>query len=399
MADDTDQPSAPPPRASRSRRRPPTIDLKATEIAADPPPQSTPDEPAPAPESPPIETPEPHAAADEGPPPPPQPPRRMAAMWSMLGGSAGGAIIALIVIFLVWGAPWRWHEVRQQQDARIAALDTTVRELAARKPPPSADPKAVAALAERVARVEAAASAPQSAPDPTVGNRAIEQRIGALADEIAALRRRTDAIAAEAQAAQRGANVAAANAERAQTAEARGAADERAVRLALVAEMLKAAVARGDPFRAELDAAKALAADKAALAPLEAFADTGVPTAAALGQQLRALLPAMRRAVEPKGAADAGFLQRLRANAERLVRIQPIGERAGDDASAILARIDGKLGRGDIAGVLSELKSLPPNVRAPADDWVKRAEAREAAIAAIRRFAATHVGALAGRSD
>jgi hypothetical protein len=400
MADDTDQPSQP-PHASRSRRRPPTIDLQATEVAADQPPQSTPAEAAPAPEPPPIETPERHAGANESPPSPPQPPRRMASIWSMLGGSAGGAIIALILVFLLWGAPWQRDEIRQQQDARIAALDTAVREFAARKPPLSADPKAVAALAERVAKIEAAANAPQPAPDPAVGDRmvAVEQRLGALADELAALRQRTDAIAAAADAAQRGADAAAANAKRAQTAEARGAADERAIRLALVAEMLKAAVARGDRFRSEFEAAKVLAPDQTALAPLEPFADTGLPTAETLGRQLRALLPAMRRAEAPKPAGDAGFLQRLQASAERLVRIRPVGEQGGDDADAIFGRIEAKLTRSDLAGVLADLKTLPPNVRAPAEDWIRSMEAREAAIAASRRFAATHVGALAGRSD
>jgi hypothetical protein len=163
--------------------------------------------------------------------------------------------------------------------------------------------------------------------------------------------------------------------------------------------MLKAAVARGDRFRTELEAAKALAPDQAALAPLEPFADTGMPTAEMLGRQWRALLPAVRRAEAPKPAGDAGFLQRLQASAERLVRIRPIGEQGGDDADAILGRIGAKLARSDLAGVLADLKTLPPKVRAPAEDWTKRVEAREAAIAASQRFAATHVGALAGRSD
>jgi hypothetical protein len=163
--------------------------------------------------------------------------------------------------------------------------------------------------------------------------------------------------------------------------------------------MLKAAVARGDRFRTEFEAAKVLAPDQTALAPLEPFADTGLPTAETLGRQLRALLPAMRRAEAPKPAGDAGFLQRLQASAERLVRIRPVGEQGGDDADAIFGRIEAKLTRSDLAGVLADLKTLPPNVRAPAEDWIRSMEAREAAIAASRRFAATHVGALAGRSD
>jgi hypothetical protein len=175
--------------------------------------------------------------------------------------------------------------------------------------------------------------------------------------------------------------------------------DERSLRLAVVAEMLKAAVARGERFRAELDAAKSLAADRAALAPLDAFADTGVPTATTLAQQLRSVLPAMQSAAQPKPVEDGGFLTRLQVNAERLVRIRPVGEQPGDDASAILARVEAKTGRGDIAGVLAELAALPPAIRAPAQDWIKTAHARNAALEASRRFAEAHLGALAGRSD
>ena len=44
----------------------------------------------------------------------------------------------------------------------------------------------------------------------------------------------------------------------------------------MAAAMLRAAVERGEPFTAELAAAKALAADPAALAPLEAFAASDI---------------------------------------------------------------------------------------------------------------------------
>jgi hypothetical protein len=299
-------------------------------------------------------------------------------------------------------------------------------------------------MADRVAQLEAANTAPRApATDPAVADRlaAAEKQIAALAEEGATLKQRSEALATAAETAQRRADAAAARADTAQNAGAQGqavdrrdiatltdrlaalertaqslqaelgeqrtalakqrdaGADERAVRRAVVAEMLKAAVARGDGFRAELDAAKALGADNAMLSPLEPFADSGVPTAAVLARRLRDILPAMRRATEPQGAAEGGFLKRLQVNAERLVRIQPVGEQPGDDAGAILARAEAKVGRGDIAGAVTELSALPPDVRAPAADWIKTAQAREAAIAAGRRFAASQLGALAGQAD
>src|SRR5207244_10326363 len=51
-----------------------------------------------------------------------------------------------------------------------------------------------------------------------------------------------------------------------------GETGDRSVRLAVIAAGLRAAVERGEPFAAELAAAKSLAADPAALAPREPFA-------------------------------------------------------------------------------------------------------------------------------
>jgi hypothetical protein len=76
-----------------------------------------------------------------------------------------------------------------------------------------------------------------------------------------------------------------------------------------------------------------------------------------------------------------------------------MGEPQGDSAAVVLARIEAKAGRGDIAGVQAELARLPPAVRAPATEWIALAQARDAALAASRQFAAAHLGALAGRPN
>jgi len=429
MADEQDKPSAQPAPASRGRRRPaPTIDLKATEVSdagspADPPtapPADTAAAPAFAAETAghtATDTRE-SEAADTSPPSAPH----FAVPWSLLGAAVGGGAVALIATLLLWGM-LAGNQDTGQQVVRIATLEANVRDLAAREMPAATDPRTVAAVAERVAKLEAAGSAPRTPPiDPALVDRlaAVEQRIGALTDENAALKRSnetaqtagaqgqavdrqeiatlTDRLTALERAAQAlQAELTQQRSNLAQQREAR--ADERAMRLAIIAETLKAAVARGERFRAELDAAKALTPDAAVLSSLDPFVDTGVPTVAALAQQLRAALPAMRRAVAPKATADGGFLQRLQANAERLVRIQPAGEQAGDDAGAILARAEAKANRRDIAGAAAELATLPPEVRVPAEDWIKTAQAREAAIEASRRFAAAQIGALAGRPD
>src|SRR5262249_52169670 len=72
---------------------------------------------------------------------------------------------------------------------------------------------------------------------------------------------------------------------------------DRAARFALAATALRAVLEQGDPFVSELTAAKAFAPDSAALAPLDAFAKSGMPTAATLGQELAVLIPALTQAV------------------------------------------------------------------------------------------------------
>jgi hypothetical protein len=93
--------------------------------------------------------------------------------------------------------------------------------------------------------------------------------------------------------------------------------------------------------------------------------------------------------------SESGFLQKLQANAERLVRIRPVEEVAGDDPAAIMARAQIKAGRGDVPGALTELGTLPATVRAPAQAWIDKAQARTAAIAASRAFAADALAGLA----
>ena len=63
-------------------------------------------------------------------------------------------------------------------------------------------------------------------------------------------------------------------------------------------------------------------------------------------------------------------------------------QRRHDHAAAILARSEAKSSRGDISGALAEMAQLPPQARAPAEAWIKRAQAATAARDASRRLAA-----------
>ena len=167
-------------------------------------------------------------------------------------------------------------------------------------------------------------------------------------------------------------------------------------RLALSAALLREAVMSGAPFADALAQAKALVADEKVLTPLAPFAAAGLPAPQTLAAELRALLPAVLKisgAQAPKG----GFLERLQANAGKLVHIRRVDAPPGDDPSAVLARLEIDAAKADIAAALGDLGKLAEATRAPAQAWIEKAQARQAALSAARQYAADTARALGPR--
>jgi hypothetical protein len=177
---------------------------------------------------------------------------------------------------------------------------------------------------------------------------------------------------------------------------AKGGPADRPARLAVIAAALREALMRGGPYSAELNEAKSLGADEKLLAQLAPFAATGVPTQASLARELSALTSSMAKASGIKAPA-AGFLGRLQANAEKLVRIHPLDVPPGDDTAAVLARLEIDVAHADINGALADLDRLDATTRAPAQDWIERAHARRAALAAADQLVAAAAHALGRR--
>jgi hypothetical protein len=392
----------------RRKRAAPTIDLQATEI----PPPSEPaaaatsePEPEPPPASLPPEEPVQAEAPPSSPPPPPPSSPRAAGYGPAVGAGVVGAVAAIVVLAALW-----YGGVLPARQA--AAPDTT----------------AVNALSQRVSRIEAEiAKLPQ-------GDRAVNERLASIDNAmkslgvaLTALSRRSDTIAADASKAREGADAAqkavadvraGLNDAPRNTADAvpPGALDalqqrlaaleekvkaiagktdaDKAARLALSAAALRSAVERGAPYAEALTQAKALGADAAGLAPLEAFAQAGLPDEAALARELSALVPALRKASGAQDKTSGGFLERLQANAGKLVRIRPLDAASGDAPADIVARIEAEAAKADIDGALADLAKLPAEARKPADAWIAKARQRQAALTAARGVAATSAGAL-----
>ncbi len=161
----------------------------------------------------------------------------------------------------------------------------------------------------------------------------------------------------------------------------------------VAAALLDVAVRAGEPYAAVLSAARPFAANAEALKPLEAFAATGVPNVNGLNRELLALLPKLSPAPD-NSTTGLGIVDRLQAGAARLVRIERTDAVAGNDRGAIVARVTVAALRNDLGEARRELNTLAPADRAAAQAWIDKAEARDAALAASRQFAANAMAAL-----
>jgi len=430
MADENEDPPSAAAKMPRVRRRAPTIDLKATELSVEPPPSAAAASPNPLSEHestvPPEYSTEPPAYETGGaaPPaePPPQPsesaPRRHVPGRPLLEAGLAGGLVALIVFFVLWLAGL-FSGTESQSDHQLARIEAQLREMASRPTSHIPEPGAVEELTARLEKLERAT--PRAAGNDAAAGAAIEGAIKPVQAAVADLARHVEdnttairdargkveaalAAAAAARLAAERNNVEALSnrvvaLERAsktlpdEVAKSLALAGDRPLRAAMAAQALRTAVERGDPFVAELSATKVNGVDPRTLAPLEPFAANGLPSAALLARQLSDLAPEMLKSNAAPTPAG-GFLDRLQANAEKLVRIRPTDEVLGDDPAAVVSRAQAKAARSDFTGALAELNALPANVRAPAEDWIKKVEARNAAMDASRRVVADALAAL-----
>lgn len=370
----------------RPKRTPPTIDLEAKDISRkDEAPEAAADEPADGtvPESdtaaPETETPGPSAA---------EPSHRRgllsaAALIALLAGALAGIAMAGIGARLGWLSP-------QSETPAV----------------PLAERASVDALAARMRAVETKQASPAPFDSALAGRvGALEQGMTDLRKEFAALRAQQASVASaieELKASPRAGETPATapdlsavtarldqieQATRALTAAAasppKPAADDKPLRRVIAATLLEQTVRHGEPFAAALGAVKPFA-DPASLKPLEPFASTGVPTAHALCAELLTLVPAPASQL----AADAGFIDRLKAGAERLVRIRRTSPEAGDSRDAVLSRALAAARRDDLAAARQEVGSLAAADRGSLQAWLDKVDARDAALAAARRLVA-----------
>jgi len=441
MVDKRKAPDAP-EGAARRKRAAPTIDLTATDVtpsdvtAADVTP--SPVEMHAASEPPPSPPEEPQATVEPPPPTAERPPSawRDSKWIPLLAAGAAGGAVAAVVMGAIWystSAPPSAPAESNDTSAQIAALQQQLHILQSR-PSTAVDSRTIDLLNQRVARMETTLTNLSKA-DTSITERlaAAESGMKVVGVAVSALNQRNDDASTNATRAREQADAAekavtqlrssvqdAAKDASASVAPAQFDALQQqlsaleqsskaarediakvtnagvATQRALSAAALRNAVVGGASYSAELAQAKSLGADEATLALLAPFASSGLPSAASLAQELRALIPAMVKATgvqAPKG----GFLERLEANASRLVRVTPVDAPPGDDPSAVMARIELASARSDIPAALADLGKLSEAARAPAHAWIAKAKARQTALDAANALAADTARALGSK--
>ena len=398
MVDDRPEDTGSLPESERPKREPPTIDLEATEVSTETkssgeaPPEP---EPEPAPEA---------ASAPQAAEPAAPPASRPVSLWIV--APVSGAVAAALVIGVGWMLGWPAIQPASappapQLNAAVDGLTARIAGLESKAGNPVADPaaaaraeagaKSVATLRSELTALRAQGdklasavndvkSAPRGDGEASPDLSGIDERIAKIESQM---------LAQSAAIAQQGSKIADNSAADAKPA------DDMPLRRVVAAALLDVLVRVGDPYPAALSAAKALAPDPAALKPLDQFADKGVPSAGRLSTELLALVPKLLPSAQPDNATTgSGIVERLQAGAAKLVKIERT-DTVGSDRGAVVARITAAALRNDFNEARRELKTLEPADRAAAQGWLERADARDAALAASRQFAADAMAVLA----
>lgn len=159
---------------------------------------------------------------------------------------------------------------------------------------------------------------------------------------------------------------------------------------------LRAKVATGTGFSAELDGLSARVAEignaaalTGALTVLARHADQGAAALTELQMRFRPLPSAILRA---GGGEENDWWAAARRWLSSLITVRRLGEVEGDGAQAVVARAEARLGASDLAGALEALAGLTGPARDAAADWMALAKARvecEGALAEIETLLQT----------
>jgi hypothetical protein len=401
------------PRSAKRRRRPPVLELKASEVSGDgakarkekQKAESAKEANAPVADSLWEQLRARAAATDWG----------SAISLPMIATGAASALAGALIVFLLMPPRGEGADPRVGELAgEVANLSERIKSLAARPmPAPAPDQSGLGAridkLTAAIGEAEQRLAAVEKRPEPKATDlSAVDRRTAAMEGTLKELRGGLNDLRRIAEQAPAAASpqsveglagkiggleerIAALAAARADAPPAPSAGAKEFIAL----NSLTGAVRAGQPFTKELDAARTLLGERAApLAALTPFAANGLPTVVALERQFSELAPALLRGPERGG----NFFDRLLTNASRLIEVRQVGEPEGSSLSAIVARTETNLGRGDLAGAIAEVDALPEPAKSVAAKWIGVAKQRRDAEAMVAKLLEASLSGNAERS-
>lgn len=170
------------------------------------------------------------------------------------------------------------------------------------------------------------------------------------------------------------------------TAASKDAAETKSAAVAIAFANLRAAVSEGHPFATELDTISTLSPSATDLGALPAYAEKGIPTVPELARSFDAAKDAALAAAAPPHPHDS-LIDDLMTSAESLVKVRRVDETAtGDTPSAVLARAEAALDKGDLSAAVKEVGALQGAPRDALSDWLDQARARLGADDTLKRL-------------
>lgn len=294
---------------------------------------------------------------------------------------ASGVVIALLFGYWMFAGPDGSEPGLTRQDAealrtalanaesRIASLENNLQQATVAANEAIRLERDLSSLSDRVAAVETRPSAP------AVTEQSVQQSLDPLTSQLSDLDRRLTTLA-EAQRERRG--------------------DGTAMAMSLAFYNLQRAVREGKPYTVEMQAVARTAPESIDLAPLEPWSSEGIRTIDGLQASFDAAARAALDAENQPG--DDSLASELWSQARSFVRVRRKGDVAGDSASAILARVEFRLGNGRLKDALAEAKTLDGPPAASMASWIESLENKIAVEDALAAVEAKMLSALGGAS-
>ncbi|CAM5774076.1 hypothetical protein LMIY3S_04391 [Labrys miyagiensis] len=162
---------------------------------------------------------------------------------------------------------------------------------------------------------------------------------------------------------------------------------DKAAAYAVALSQLGDAIRSGKPFTAELNTATALGGGADALAPLASLAQAGTPSVETLAAAYEAVKPQIVAALTPKPAEpapDAGVLDRLASSLNGIVTTTPDGDVPAGDPAWPAQRVSDALRKGDLPGAIAAFKAMPEAGQQAGAAWLSQASGAATAFDLIK---------------